>query len=517
MESLRNLRFRPIQWLLCFLLSVTVLIPFLYFLIRASLEFRIESLSWVFIQILFRSLGISFIQAFTSALLVLVIGLIVGTMLALCRSTVFLRLGNFVNMLGALAFILPTLSISFLVMDLAKHLVWVPSQGLWAIVLAHFLINVLFVVSMVQFRINSWLNAEGRELCEAAASLGAKGTAFYKETFLLLWKDLTKTYFPLVFLWSFTAFTTVVILGGSPQFASPEVLLYYSLQNDLDLTRILLLVAVQFFVLFFVLRKGIVSNQVVSVLNASTEQKLSEQALGFFQSSKAKKAALLIVLFILICPFMWMVISPVTFLLKGISVDSRLSWAFVNSAVLAVFTSVFSCFWALCLLCVGSKFRRLFVYLLGFSTTLLLGFWMAIGWDTLFESKIMGQIILGAFALSIVQVPLASFWLERRIQSFACEAFEAAASLGCTRVGALRFLYIPQLRDVIVKITFVAGVGAVGELAIAQLFVHDADLVAGLSHRLMLRYDFSGAYWVLISLVLMSTAFYGLSRRWQRT
>ena len=515
-SALRYASLWPLQFFVVIVVAATVLFPALYMIVRAVLEIQAESFNSVFFKILGRSFLVTVAQSLVSASLVLALGLGVGTLLALSTSRVISKFASLVQGLGAFAFVLPTVSISLLVLDLGRHVSWLPSKGFWAIVFAHFLLNILFISSIVHRRCRAWLDVDGKEICEAVATLGAESWAFYRQCFAPLWKECVLNWFPLVFLWSFTAFATVVILGGSPYFASPEVLLFYSLQNDLDSSRILLLLFSQLFLVAVIVRKGILRKRHSGFSMSLSPSPEKNPSPLFFSLSVKIEILLLLGLLVLFAPFVWLLLAPVLFVFKGARLEATLAQAFFNTAALSAFSALFSVIWAFCLMSVGTEIRKFFSYLLGFSTTLLMSFWMSLGWDAVFEGQVFAQLAVAAFALSLVQMPLSAYWIESRIRSLSEESFEAAETLGANRFGALRRLIYPQLKDVLAKLGFLAAITSVGELALAQLFVRDAELVAGLSQRMMLHYDFSGAYWLLIFLVLVTAAFYGVFRRCQK-
>ncbi len=132
-----------------------------------------------------------------------------------------------VEALALVPFVLPTIVVAtgFLALlpERAGHTVW-------AILLAHVFFNVAVVIRVVGA---SW-SALDQRLWEAATSLGARPTTRLRTVTLPLLRPALAAASSIVFLFSFTSFGVILVLGG-PRFATLETEIYNQAVRSFDL------------------------------------------------------------------------------------------------------------------------------------------------------------------------------------------------------------------------------------------------------------------------------------------
>jgi len=428
----------------------------------------------------------------------LVFGCALGSCVALVRGTAARPLRWILEGVGSLAFVLPGIALALLVVEMNHLFPLVPDRGLGGVVLAHVLANVLIVASAVEQRLRAWLSGQGGELLEAAATLGASKRELWKQIVLPVWKEEAKAWAPLIFLWSFSAFSTVVLLGAGPSDANPEILLFHSLQNEFQTGRVLVLMALQALSGYFLLRTAFRfrSPELATGKSSMVNPKLllaPQVALGLSWLLLLPAAF----------PLVWLLVAPVLTAATGKLWPEGLGVALLNSLLLAALTMIFVVALSYLSLLLPALHRRQLTVLGGISSTFLAACWMGAGVDLWFESA-FGQIFLAALAVAFVQLPVALFWIERRLQSLPAEWTEAATSLGGGPWDRARLLLWPQLKDVFARIATIAIVGGIGELSVTSLFVNRANLLALEGRRRAVHYDFEASRSLLLTMALVA-------------
>lgn len=501
-------------WMVLVLPLLLLAFPFARALGRLIVDADFSSLSFVFWKIIARALAVTTLQAAASAVLAGALGVLGGVLLAFTPGRVSRVASDFVRSLGALVFVFPGVLTAMLVMGWARALPWVPGSGLVAIVLAHVLVNVAFLASSVNERLRSSLATGGLDRLEAAATMGARGWSLGQAAIGPLLRSELAVWLPLVFLWSFSAFSTLVILGGSPATANLEVILFYSLQNADDSARVLVLMVLQLGVAWLAWR---LSERVDSHAEMAQGDDASVVALVNSRFALGSWVACLVsTLFLL--PFVPVLVAPLRLLLAWRE-GSEAPVGFGNATfiTLALATVTALCSWGFfeLVLRAGSRRRRILAYGLGLSTTFLAAAWVGAGVEGALHSPLL-QVLAAGLAVSVVQWSLVAFWVERRLSAIPEEAWQAAGTLGAPLGEIHSRIVRPQLKDVRFKVILAAFLGAAGELSISTLFLRDVETVAVLSRRLASRYDFGGALWVTSLLVLVTAVAFLLQRRARR-
>ncbi len=169
-------------------------------------------------------------QALLSTLLTLAVGLPAAAALSHGR----FRGRTALQTLLVVPFVLPTLVVATAFASLGVE------RSLGAILLAHCFFNVAVVVRVVG---TSW-EAHGRRAEEAAQMLGAGPVRRFTEVTLPALRPAIAAAASIVFLFSFTSFGVILVLGG-PRFATLETEIYRQTAQLLDLRTAAVLSVVQ--------------------------------------------------------------------------------------------------------------------------------------------------------------------------------------------------------------------------------------------------------------------------------
>lgn len=502
----------PSCLLLAFFL-VGVFLPTLFCAGNFLVNFRFESLSLIFFQLLGRSVFVSAWQALWSALLACGLGISLGLCFALSRKKITARLASLSRSLGYFAFHLPTVTISLLVLQISFHSKIIPERGLLPIVVAHVLMNVCFIAASTETRARRFLAGEGLAIFESAALMGARGITLYRHAFRKVFVDEWKSYFSLIFMWSFSAFSTVLILGGGPEYSTPEVLLFYSLKNDFDSSRIFIIMTVQFFcgalLNYQIMKRGARLDTVIKDAGDAPSSLLLEKTpRDIFAWSLC-----------LLCvwPFVGLLRSVVIAAWES-NVNPELLAAAGNSLLIALLAIGGSIFFFFMLIASCSRTRQFLSLCMGLSSSFLMASWLILRLDFWTLDSLAVQVLMCVVALLLLKLPLFAFWIERRIQSLGGESFESAQLMGCRGLALTREIVWPATRDLLGRIVVLSGLSALGEIAVMEFFLRDAQTLALLSQRMAYRYDFSGASSILLFMTLLTLALIGIERklRWRK-
>lgn len=497
-----------VSWLLLFFFVSGVGLPVLWCLGSGLVHFEIQSLSPIFFKILARSLFWSFAQALSSALLACLGGILLGTLLAMVTRGPGRWLATLNRGWGYFAFSVPTVTVALLILQLSSELHFLPQRGTPLILWAHFLMNVCFVAAAIENRLRHFLAGAGGNLLESAATLGARGPTLYFQSFRNVWWNESKSFFPLIFMWSFSAFSTVLILGGGPEFSTPEVLLYYSLKSDFESTRILAIMAVQF------LCAAGLSSVALRFVPAEADYRVSVNLREFKLWSLSKVTFAATVFFgICVWPWLWLV-KNLGELRAGGAPSEEVGAALGITFALVALTVLFSAGVFVALLASHAWVRRTLTASLGISAAFLLAAWLLLRWDLWAGENLMAQLLLAAVAMTLLKMPLYAFWIERRLQSIHAQEIEAAWLMGCAHRAVVREIFWSACRDIWARVLILAGLSALGEIVVVSFILTEATTLAGLSQKMAVRYDFSGAAWIVLILSLATIVGLGIERKW---
>jgi ABC-type Fe3+ transport system permease subunit len=481
--------------------AVAVLIPLGVFFFDSLFRFEASALSSIFFWLLTKSVLFGVLQATLSATFAIAAAFVVAlAVLSLGGKTRAIGETALKN-LGQVYFVIPGTALSLLLLCLPdaaiEHL-----QGWPLIVAAHVLWSALFVASHVYERLRDWLASEGTELLLAAKTLGAPARHRLQDVVFPLLRDEIRVWFPLIFLWSFGAFSTVLLLGAGPQHSTPEVLLYYTLFNDVDSSRLLVVFVVTLAIQVLLLKRSLAQSttrdeaRLVVGVDARQEQaqdEILEIPAPFLLRGFAFLFVVAAALFIMIQIF---------FIFSQGLPDPLLFKGLLNSWTYAFFTCVLSFFMLLGVSSASSSVRRLLVYGLAFSPVLLVTSWSHLSFLSVLQESRLPALLLSSFGLALLQIPFSSLWIERSLSSMNpdLETYARTAGLGSSQV--FWKLRLPYLRPSFEKILVFVFCIALGEIALASMWLREWPLLSLLSKKLAQSYDFSAASWIFVLTVL---------------
>jgi len=492
------------------LVCLGVLLPFLLFIADALFLWDFSALSLPFVKLLSRSLLFGMSEAAVSAALSLLLAATIALSLLSCRPSRRKIPAQVLQNLGNTLFILPGTAIALLLFALPTSLLE-SAEGWLLIVSAHVVWSSFFVASHLFERLSDWLESEGADLLRVTRSLGASPHASLKAVvYPLLWEEF-RSWFPLIFLWSLGAFSTVLLLGSGPQHSTPEVLLYYTLSNDLDSTRLLILFAVslclQLLLLSLFTRTPVRSAPARFVLNSDSalvskrRQRVELPSRGTLLTISTGSMLLVGVL---------IVIQATSIFRSGLP-DPELWSGLSNSVSYALLTSLFCFVLLLALAASRSTLRKSALFLLALSPVLIATSWTSIGLGGVSALGKLPSLLLCALALALLQLPFAALWIERSLSALSSETLLYARSAGLSRRQIFWKIEVPYLRPVFEKLLTYAFCIALGEIALASIWMKEMPLLSLASKKLAQSYDFHSASWVfvltLVAALLARSAF----------
>ena len=504
------------------LLFVFLALPFFRSLGLSLVHFEFGAVTGVFASIVVRAVGVTLLQATLSTALVGVSAVFVGVFFAFTDFSGRRWFLKCVDVCGSTMFVLPGLVVALFVLDVQRKIQAEPTIGLWPVVFAHVVMNYLWVGGQMAKRFEVWFEREGCEQIEAARSLGARGLSMWIEFLSPIARQELRGWLPLVFQWSALAFTTVLILGGGPRFSSPEVLLFYSLQNNFDLSRVLLLLLIQLGFGWVVIRSGLLQKEEAAKYFSGTAIATESKQKPFFASKRALEILFWLIAGVVLIPALALLAQPLTVLVQWFSGSFAVPDGFAEALSLSLGLALAAAVWASLffglLLACQRELRRNIALLAVLSGTFLAACWMGLGVDLLLRNHKILQVVVSGLGLALGQAPLSAFWIERRLREMPDAVIESAASLGANFVARLKCIVFPHVADLWLRVVTLALLGAMGEVAISSIFLQDQMTLALLGRRLAGHYDFSGSSLVLATILLvcgcLQLVLKGV-RRWQ--
>jgi thiamine transport system permease protein len=247
-------------------------------------DFFIGDLSSVYFSLLTRSVLFSLAQATASVVLSVVGALFVGYAVSCIQGPRLRALGlELLRTLGLALFFAPTLVAALSYLKWASWFDGLPKFGWVPIIFVHASLNVLFLGHVFGAVMIREFHSAQRTF-EVAQVYGLPKLQWYLLTLLRPLREELLRWMPLIFWWAFSAFTTVLVLGGGPKYSSPEVLLFYLIGAGDSPARLLVLILFQvligYLALSFAYRKKL-KPQAISQQLPSSEQSFTLPARGF--------------------------------------------------------------------------------------------------------------------------------------------------------------------------------------------------------------------------------------------
>lgn len=295
----------------------------------------------------------SFAQAFLSALLSIIIGLIFA------RAFFYQKFWgkSFLLKMFSLTFVLPALVVVLGLLGIYGHSGWLANfcrllgidwrpniYGLSGILIAHLFFNIP-LASRVFLQALSSIPNQQRQL---GAQLMIRGWQFIR---IIEWPYIRSQILPtfaLIFMLCFTSFTIVLTLGGGPRYTTLEVAIYQAILFEFDLPKAAIFAVLQcFFCIGLLGISGLFSGKTLMPLN-----------LRHFWQDKQSSAVkiwqvfcLTIVLSFLLLPLIYMVVSGLQWdIWKIIGQNFPLGRAFIYSLIIAPSSALCAIIFSLTLL-----------------------------------------------------------------------------------------------------------------------------------------------------------------------
>ena len=301
-----RLRNRLLLWLLP--LSFLAAFFFLPFARILAYSFRGAAFSSANLNIVLNTLGFTVYQAILSTLITLIVGLPAAYLFARYE----FRAKALLRALTAVPFMLPTVVVAagfnallgarglvnvLLMRSLGLNAPPVTFVGtLGAILLAHVFYNTTIVIRIV----GNALSRFDPKLEQAARSLGADRWRLWRTVYLPLLRPALSAACVLVFLFDFTSFGVILLLGG-PAFATLEVQIYVQSLYYLNLPLAALLASIQLVctLAFSIIYSRVLSNGQITIAPRAAKSNARQARLSGERLFVGAMIFLLIALFIL--------------------------------------------------------------------------------------------------------------------------------------------------------------------------------------------------------------------------
>ena len=466
-----------------------------------------SSLNSAFFTLLLRSLTFGVSQAFVSSLLACLIGGCLGFILCNAPQKIRALLSTSANLL----FILPGTAIALLTLSTINAGNVDSGISPWQlIVFSHVLWSCFFIANQVVQRSRQDLNGKGSRLLLVALNSGARPTrAAFAALRPAIFYEL-KQWAPLVFSWSFTSFSTVLLLGNGPQHATPEVMLYFTLMNDLSPARILVLLGVNLTLQFIIFFRLIFSKK-SEYTNFSTHSgdgfsKPFVHNLFTYLGAAISTIPLILIGRLALSSFSKIPHSDLSLILNSL----------LPSIAYSMISAIFVTLLTLALIASPSSLRKKCFFLFALSPTLVSAVWIDSAFSDWLWQRPLESFLFCSALLATLQIPLAAFWLNQELGRLSERSLKRAQSLGLTPAKTYWHFLIPACLPTIKKLFFYCFVIALGEVAIATVWLSSWPNLALLSRRFSENYSFSSASLIfslnlLIALVLYVLLF-GIQR-----
>lgn len=510
MESLKlRKQFNTADYLLAFLVLLFIYTPLFISIFSWSSSLDRSLLSSDFFKLIFHSIYFCLGQSFLSTILTAIISVFLSLSLSLSPPKWTQALYNLIDQLGLFFFLIPQISIALLIIFLGQKISYIPSSGWWAVVIAHFTLNVLFVSSQINHRLYSWIHGEGSDVFLLLKTLSMKNSKRLFYFFYAPVKDELKTWLPMVFFWSSTAFATVLILGGHPRNSSPEHLLFYSIAQDPQGSRTL-------FLFFLQVALGLAILKFAQVKVAVQKRSYVSHQLREFSTPLIEKKRSLIFSLVLVFSLLSLVVLFIGPILYNFiwqnpfsQIHNNFYLASIYSTILAAGTTGITVLLSYLFIFTNSFVRTLIWFSAAFSPAVVSSSWIYLGLDQQFTSFPVFSLILASLLIALMSFPFFSIWLNNSQKSADQNLLLFCQSLGMKKISMLRYFWTPHLKPLLKKIIVICFVSTFGEIVISSLFVKEIPLLSVLGRMASSRYDFQTGNAVLIIIflvtILMST------------
>ena len=481
--------------LLALLLIVFLLLPLLAFLGEVSLASWENDLTGVFWQQLAKSFEFACWEASLSAVLSCVLAAGVALLAFLLKGPPFINLTW--QVLGILAFSLPGVVWSLYYLQYQLSLNFLPDRGLGPVVIVHVLMNLLIVAySVYEFLQAVWAK---KNRIQALASLGASPRDIFVALTRFSVSYAFRNWGLIIFIWSFMSFSVVLILGGQARATTPEVLLFYYLQDaDVGSVRVLILWLLQFLFIAGLFKLG----------RGQERGKVSPD-FASLDSRSPNKIYLSVAGVVLGC-----------LLVKVWAIESLSQQLWIvmgHSVVLALLSmGVGYLLFQIVIFC-RLNFLKSLKFLWAFSTVSILALWtrgqLPLAFLDFMLSDKEQALLASAVGMNLVLLPLLAQWIEDRFHQSQELYRRTVLSLGGESRHYIGLVFRYQCRDILNRVLLLSAVFAVGDLAFSSTLLWRYETLAIYATRAASRYQFeflSLTNFFMLSFVLMAVVFFQL-------
>lgn len=412
-----------------------------------------------------------------------------------------------IRSVGWLLFLLPGVSWALLYLKFQIVFSILP-DGFWAIVMVHFSMNFLLLLSLFVDDLKESMRSEAKESLEASLVFNLNIFAKFRAVW---WPRMLSFFFswlPVIFLWCFSSFSVVLILSMNPRQVSPEIMLFQNLLLGQDGPRVWVLLIFQIVLgiivgipVFFRNNK----NKTAELTHDSIHLNFLYKQMGSLYKKLSLSVYSLIVLMLGIF---------VIFLLRSVGFSYPSNELFLlalhNSILLGILTACFSLILSLFLSAIKSKFRNYFLCFAGVSPTLVFYLFLKTPLSDLSLMNPRLEVLFIAIGLTLVNIALYSRWIGERLDILSSDLKEAASLIGMGRLAFLTKIELNFLKPIIARIALYSFLIALGDLSFSMLLADKTILLAPLARLSVQRYDFSLGP-ALIWIGFIATFFYFLS------
>lgn len=500
------------------LVGLGLLLPLVISIIDLIANLDLPALNRSFAYILTRSIVFGVGQAFLSAAIACILGAVIGLLLSSRLHPQSKWIGLFRSSAMVL-FVLPgsvIATISLGLLENTKLITLLPA--FLKIVFAHTIWSAFFIAGQISLRCIQHLSQQhGRNQFYYAHQAGlSRPKAAWETLKSSVFLELRK-WFPLVFCWSLTSFSTVLIIGNGPAHSTPEVLLYFTLTNDASPARVFVLMLLNLLLQMWIFKKLFFEKPDSNTPELQLESATSLPSPALFPEAlkpirnlfTLMPVGLLLWYF---APLAWGLLKSDSLLLESGQMTAIIEAA-GHSLLLAFSSCVFLFLMCLLLIRTNDDWRKPLVLIMGISPILLSGAWSTLGlFQALWERPVL-SVFFVAFLLALFQLPLATLWIREEQNHLSRRPLQTALSLGMPPTRAFREFFLPALMPVLRKILFFNFVLCLGELALSSFWLVRTPLLATWTHKLNSSFQFEEARsLVLITLMLALAAYLILFR-----
>jgi thiamine transport system permease protein len=492
-----------------------------------------------------RILGFSLLQAFLSSLLSLSLGIIGSYVLAAYS----FRLKSLVRVVYSVPFVLPSILVvlgfvifwgnSGFLNSLLERLLGTDEPVIKvlysfpAILMAHAFYNYPVAVNIIS---STWEAMDNR-VEMAASSLGAGRVKAFLTVTLPRLKASIISAGSLIFLYCFTSFAIILVLGGGPRFTTMEVEIYRKAKLSMDISSASVLCLFSLVICLLVLW---IYNRAQRKAKMIESFEISSQKLPKIKKSLHKRGLEAFLVYSFIILSLIYILGPLAsiFLRAFLSSSSRSAsrilslkayekifsagsaslLAIANSSLIALASAIMSTLLALELCAFITKARTAALELVSMlpmavsSVMLGLGYWML--------SRYMGFLdkrVLIALSHTILSLPFALRTLLPAYRSLPANLRNAALTLGADSRKAFWQVHFPLLWPSVLASLLFGFAISLGELN-ATLMLGDGRLVTVpvLLYRLIGSYDYQSACALGSILIIVSLMAFGLGELLKR-